>query len=280
MSKSDLTIEKLEELLERKFQPLRSKIDDLQPLKDKIDELHKSVGEMAASLSFLSDKYDELNLKVERLEEEKRETTEESTRLKQEIFILSRDLATQRDIVDNFEQYSRRDCLEIRGIPVSKPENTDKIIRDLGSMIGVDIQDDDISTSHRLPVRDSGDTNRDPAIIVKFVRRHVRDAFYKAKKNLKDKTSKDLGFLRTQERKIYVSESLTQKNKQLFKRTYKAKMNLGIRFIWTRQGKIFLRADDNSPVIPITNEKDLDLLHRRSQTPTHMAPPTVNHTNG
>ena len=78
MSISDLTIQKLEELLERKFQPLRSKIDDLQPLKDKIDELHKTVGEMAVFLSFLSDKYDELNLKVKRLEEEKKEITAES----------------------------------------------------------------------------------------------------------------------------------------------------------------------------------------------------------
>ena len=120
---------------------------------------------------------------------------------------MSCDLATQRNIIDNLEQYSRRDCLEIRGIPESTQESTDEIIMDLGLMIGVHIQHDDISTSHRLPVRDSIDINTDPAIIVQFVRRHVRDAFYKAKKNLKDKSSKYLGFHRTQERKIYVAEN-------------------------------------------------------------------------
>lgn len=55
-------------------------------------------------------------------------------------------------------------------------------------------------------------------------------------------------------------------------------MDLDIRFIWTRQGKISLRADANSPIIPITNEKDHDSLHRRSLT--HVSPPTVSQVNG
>ena len=57
-------------------------------------------------------------------------------------------------------------------------------------------------------------------------------------------------------------------------------MDFDIRFIWTRQGKISLRADANSPIIPITNEKDHDSLHRRSLTHAHVSPPTVSQVNG
>ena len=237
------------------------KIDNLKPLKDKIDELDNTVKEMSVSLSFLSDKYDDLYQKVKQLEEQNKEIVEESTRLKQEIIILSQNVATKKDIVDNLHQYSRRDCLKITGIPEFPQENTDKIIKDLGSIIGVNIRDD-ISVSHCLPVSNSGKKNTNPAIIVKFVRRHVRDAFYNAKKILNGKSTKNLGFHRTRERKIYISESLTQKNKHIFKRRYKAKMGLNFCFIWTRHGMIFLRVDQNSPVISINNGKDIESLYR------------------
>ena len=83
---------------------------------------------------------------------------------------MSHNVETQKYVVDNLEQYSRHDCLEITGIPEFTQENTDKIIKDLSSIICVNIQDDDISVSHHLPVSNSGEKNTNPAIIVKFVR--------------------------------------------------------------------------------------------------------------
>lgn len=62
--------------------------------------------------------------------------------------------------------------MEIRGIPVSAQEDTNEIIKAVGSIVDVPVEDSDISISHRMK-----SVNAIPPIIVKFTRRCVRDAF-------------------------------------------------------------------------------------------------------
>jgi len=139
---------------------------------------------------------------------------------------------------NNLAQYSRRDTLEISGIPVSTDENTNQLVCKLGNILGVSIKDEDISISHRLPVGKSNTAvalhTKTPAIIVKFVRRDVRNELYKSRKALKDKTS---------EQKFFINGSLTPKNKSLFKECLKVKRVLHYKFLWTRNGNIFIRKD-------------------------------------
>jgi hypothetical protein len=49
------------------------------------------------------------------------------------------------------QQYLRRDCLEITGIPIVPDENTKDLVIELASGIGVNLYDKDISIAHRLP---------------------------------------------------------------------------------------------------------------------------------
>ena len=55
------------------------------------------------------------------------------------------------------EQYSRCECLEIKGIRSPKQnegqEDTDKIVVKIGELMGIKVQNEDIFVSHRLPVR-------------------------------------------------------------------------------------------------------------------------------
>ena len=116
---------------------------------------------------------------------------------------------------------SRRDCAEIRGIPLpAEPseEDTNDIVIHLSEKIGDLMEGNDISVSHRIPsARDSVE----PAIIVKFVRREVRVnvRVYRVRKRLKSVSTADLGF--SEAKTIYIHESLTQKNKELFKGCFK-----------------------------------------------------------
>ena len=112
-------------------------------------------------------------------------------------------------------------------------------------------------SSHRLPVMNRGRDARSkiPSIIVKFVRRDVRDKFFKAKKQLFGVTSRDLGFSRVAEQKIFIS--LTQRNKKLFADCLKAKHDLNFKYIWTSSVKIMLRKNDDSPARLISCDRDL-----------------------
>ena len=95
----------------------------------------------------------------------------------------------------------------------------------------------------------------DPAIIVKFVRREMRERLYRARKRLKSITTADFGF--SVNKKIFINESLTPRNKELFKVCLRFKKDNGYKFLWTNAGKIFLRRNADSPVIPINSSADI-----------------------
>ena len=84
--------------------------------------------------------------------------------------------------------YSRRDCLELHGIPIQSGEDTDKLVQKVGDLVGTIIKNEDISISHRFPTRG----NRTPIIIAKFARRSVRDSLHKARRNLTRFNATDL----------------------------------------------------------------------------------------
>jgi hypothetical protein len=87
------------------------------------------------------------------------------------------------DSVNDLEQYSRRECLEIQGIPLKNFDDTNSIVVNVGELMGINIKEEDISVSHRLPIRSNYRGNKaDPTIIVKFVRRHTKEIFYRARK--------------------------------------------------------------------------------------------------
>ena len=85
------------------------------------------------------------------------------------------------------------------------------------------------------------------SIILTFVRRDVRDSSFKAKKQLFDATSRDLVLQRVAEQKIFIAESLTQRNKKVFTDCIKAKHDLNFKYIWPSWGKMMLRKDDDRP---------------------------------
>lgn len=110
----------------------------------------------------------------------------------------------QKDTINNLEQYSRRDCLEIKGIPVhtegtSRSDDLNDIVIKVANTIGVQMDVKDISVVQRISnVSESSDNlkeSRPPNVIVKFVRREVRDNFYRARRNLKDKSARNFGYL-------------------------------------------------------------------------------------
>ena len=102
-----------------------------------------------------------------------------------------------KEALNDMEQYSRRECLEIKSIPIHKDgkENTNEIIAKIGGLMGVNVDQRDISVSHRLPVsKVYNGKEKEPSIIVKFACRDTKESYYRARKNLKGITTKNLGY--------------------------------------------------------------------------------------
>ena len=252
MGSNNITSEELRAILDEK----------LAPLKSDMAELREKRRETTLFLEEANTKYEEVISKFTQHEKERKEVIAENKILKSAVQTLEEHVKTLQNACNDMEQYSRRECLEIQGIPVTKPENTSEIVMKVGELIGMELKED-ISVSHRLP-RDKNYKGKrsEPAIIVKFVRRDIKEKFCKTRKDLKKFTTQDLGF--PSKNNIYINESLTKRNKQLFSNSVKVKKELKYSYIWSSNGKIYLRKDQDSPAIPINSKDELIKLQVRA----------------
>ena len=85
--------------------------------------------------------------------------------------------------VDAAEQYSRRNCLRIAGVPENPSENTDVYVMDLTRAIDAEVSLNDIERSHRVGRRRVSGRPRD--IIVKFSSYRTRRKVYGARTKTK-----------------------------------------------------------------------------------------------
>ncbi|XP_054282063.1 uncharacterized protein LOC128999522 [Macrosteles quadrilineatus] len=156
--------------------------------------------------------------------------------------------------VDNLEQHSRVNCLEIQGIPQTPTEDVLSIVKEIGKAIDMKIDDTMVDTCHRLGSRQN-DRNSPPGIIVKFVRRMDKEEFMRKKRVKRTLSTRHIG--RPDDHAIYINESLSPARRKLYAmaRTYRKEKNF--QFLWVRNGKIFLRKSENETVKVITSQNDL-----------------------
>ena len=233
--------------------------------------IERKIAPLEQSLQFFEAKYESLIKKVTVLEKENQNLNLENNALKSQVNTIANACKQLEAQLDEQEQYSRRECLEIKGIPVDRNEDTNEIVRQVADVMDISIQEEDISISHRLPPgkqwkdKDGFVHQPDPpAIIAKFVRRDDAIAIYRSRYKLKGKTTGDIvGLSQTQMRagnNIYIQESLTVAKRKLFKSCLKVKKELNFKFISTSSGRIFLKKDRSSQSICISSTSDLAKL--------------------
>lgn len=148
--------------------------------------LDKKLEPLQSSMNFINKEFEATKEKIAALEESNAVLVKENQFLKQESSRMVNALNQMKSAFDDQEQYIRRDCLEIRGIPITAHEDINEIVKNVGSIVDTCIEDKDISISHRLK-----SDSATPPIIAKFTRRCVRDHIYKARSKLKNLTIED-----------------------------------------------------------------------------------------
>lgn len=157
--------------------------------------------------------------------------------------------------VEELEQYSRRNCFEVFGVPKNEGENVETIVMKVGEALGVPIENSMIDACHRLRTPDSG---KPPGIIVRMVRRMDCELILKKKREKKDLSTRHIGL--ALDSPIYVNESLTPGNRRLLAAARAARKAKNYRYLWVRNGKILLRKDDGQGVVVIKTLADIEGL--------------------
>ena len=165
-----------------------------------------------------------VNFICEKFDEYERERTEKEkiiSELQKNVNDMSATIESLKGCLDRQEQYSRRNCLLIHGLPESKNENTDELVIDtIKEKMGEEIKNNEIDRSHRLGSPKNNGKSR--PIIIKLVRYNTRYRILKNKKKLKEKT-------------INVKKSWTKKRMEALERTREGH---GFENVWSSEGKI------------------------------------------
>ena len=180
-----------------------------------------------------------LSKKIETLE------TENKT-LKSQVKSLNSKVEALELANDNAEQYSRRNCVRIVGIPSSPEENTDDIVLKLASECDVDLSPSDIDRSHRVGKTPTWPRHR--AIIVKFATYRARSRFFRGRVNLKDNHTY---------RNVFVNEDLTASRVKLFEKARKLVKDNQLKQAWTYDGRVYVKTDNDERSV-ISKPSDLE----------------------
>ena len=172
-----------------------------------------------------------------------------------EIADLKEELRRTNERLNELEQYSRRLCVNITGIPETAGESTDKIVTYLASLAGVTITPADIDRTHRIG-KPSGGKSR--PIIVRFTSFPKRQEFYNARRELR-KPRPVRGSVVSAEMagKTYVSDSLTKENQHTMYVARGMKKEGKIHSAWTDVGKMKIRLSEGGPTTVIKSLQDL-----------------------
>ena len=187
-------------------------------------ENEKEKAELVTNIEFMQGKVNDLKHEDEKL----------SVKVKQ--------LEQQLEIkTDELEQYSRRECIVITGIPESKQEDTRAIVNDFcRDKLGVELMQGDLARTHRLGSKKEDVNGKmiNRPIIAKFATYEVRDLVFKSKRKLKDSGHA-------------IFESLTTRNTKLYN---EVKSIAGYKNAWTHDGKV-MTIDKDGKIFRVVSKK-------------------------
>ena len=83
--------------------------------------------DLKESVNFVSEKFDSLTSRVTDVQEKCKEALTGNKFLKAELLRLSNVIKQDSETLNNIEQYSRCDCIEISGIPEESDEDTNEL---------------------------------------------------------------------------------------------------------------------------------------------------------
>lgn len=236
---SDTHLQKMASLMTVSFQPQVTQIVQ-DSFRSQVSELINSI--VQGVLAGLQSKVDSLESKVDSLETENAELKVKVEKLE--------------TALESSEQYSRRNCLKVTGVPENIECSTDEYVCNLARAIDVDISVDNIDRSHRLGKLPSVAEHRAKPrdIIVKFVSYRTRANFYKARVLTKSRGYKG----------VFINEHLTKSRGKLLYEARRRVKSKQLKSAWSIDGTVMVKLNDADPdinfdgtVLRVSSEGDL-----------------------
>lgn len=197
----------------------------------------QKIGDLATSSTFISAEYEEQKKLITDLQERMKAAEKNLETTKSKCKSYEGSLDSHSAAIESAEQYSRRNCALLHGVPEADGEKTDALVIDtIKQHLGVELQPHDFDRSHRLgPPRIPSAKIPHPRprpIIIKFNRYNTRADVFQHKKKFKGS-------------QYMITESLTRPRAAAFQ---EARLKYGDKKVWTMDGEIFIKNDKDKTV--------------------------------
>ena len=216
-------------------------------------ELIKSQVKEAVAAAIKEDEFQEI------IREQVRDAVAKAVAVKdEELRELREELDDTKAKLNDLEQYSRRLCLSITGVPENPNEDTNQMVMDLAKMAGVDVAPRDIDVSHRVGAPRQGKAR---PIIVRLTNFAARQTLYNARRELrKPRPLRDSTVSPETANGVFISDSLTRDNQQILFKARQLKREQKISAAWSDVGKLKVRVTQGGPTRIIRTLQELTRL--------------------
>lgn len=236
------------ETLKNLFKEVRAFREESKDMGKAIDSIQEGLGELRV---WIGEQRTDINKCMNDIDE-----------LKCENVNLKREIDKVKQELNEVQQYSRRNTVDIQGVPETKSENVFEVVKKVAKVLRFELRPDMVDAVHRLS--GGGNTSRPRGIILKLVCRGDCDELLRLAKVKRGFSASELGV--TSEEKIYVNPSLSKVNRELMYLAKSAVRESHVKFAWYSNGKVLVRKKDGQPAIHITSRHQLQDLQRRESS--------------
>ncbi len=201
-----------------------------ETIKDELKYLHKEVDNLKQKVTNMEEEIERLKGENHDLKIDYDKVKEESLQNQQTLTSMQNHLKRREQIVEDLQQYTRRNCVIVTGVPeAGKNEDTDSKIKELAKdKMDLNIEDIDLDRTHRIGKPQDG---KPRPIVVKFTRYNTRHEFMKNRKKLKGT-------------KVGVNDLLTLEARNLLKRAQDLVQQYNaVLGAWTWDGKVMVQVN-------------------------------------
>lgn len=227
-------------------------------IKDENKVLIDKMNTFQTSIDYYSQKLDEFTMVITKLQDENKQLDKRCLELTTKCASLEQQCEKMQSTMEENIQYTRNRNLQINGVPETAGEDVTQIVCSIGRSTGLQIAKGDLQAAHRVNSRNPTNRMNIRTIVVQFDKRPLRDEFLNKCKSRRPTTGAVFNDATTGA--IYVNEHLTPFYRSLYNEAkFKSKEN-GERFykyVWFKNGKLFVRRGDNTTIERILNSKDI-----------------------
>lgn len=226
---------------------------ELKKITTVIMELKESNSSIEKSMEFLAAQNNEFQKKIENLEGQSKKDREYIVLLE--------------DKVEDLQREHRKTNIEIKNIPKNNTKESKEdlinMVLCLSNNIGCKISKTDIKDIYRIQ-RKKDDKLNTPVIVETSSTLLKTDILTHSKSfNIRNKEklcAKHLGLTKNADNPVYVSEQLTAKAARLYFLARDLSKSKSFKFCWTAYGRVYVRKDEQSPIIAIKSESQVHSL--------------------